>query len=137
MTDEELDYDRPHFWMRQADGDMAIARARIDGILIEHRLFHIQQAVEKALKGVLVARGLPYPRTHNILILIEKLRAGGVSVPEEAEDAKNFTEFESLTRYPVDFADTDMELTEEHCEVAAEIADTVLEWAKTEIARTE
>ena len=135
--DDELYYDVPAFWVRQSAGDIVIARLRQEGVLFEHRLFHAQQAVEKALKGVLVARGLLYPRTHNIRELIDNLRAGGVEVPEEADDAKSFTDFESLTRYPIDFAAVKVQISEELCEVAAETADAVLEWAKQEIARAE
>ena len=136
MTDEGMFYDTPAFWLRQDSGDLALVRNRVRGGIPEHRLFHAQQAVEKALKGVLVARNLPYPRTHNIGVLIDKLLGNDVAVPQEAEDAKGFTKYEALTRYPVNFAPADLVVSDEHCEVAAETAAAVLEWAKAEIART-
>ena len=134
MPDDALDYDQPEFWLRQAGGDIAIARVRQEGVLFEHRLFHAQQAVEKMLKGVLVARNQPFPRTHDIEVLIDLLRADGVEVPEAAEFAKDFTAFASVTRYgdgviPAPF------LSEAGCEGAANVAAEALEWAKAEIAR--
>ena len=48
---------------------MVLARANLKGGLPEHRLFHAQQAAEKALKGVFVARNLLFPRTHDIKAL--------------------------------------------------------------------
>ena len=137
MTDKTLDYDQPKCWMRQAEGDLVIARGGLEGMLPEHRLFHAQQAVEKALKGVMVSRGLLYPHTHDIEILIDRLRAGGVAVPDEAVSAKDFTRFESQTRYPVDFAVPPLKVTQEYCNITAEVAAAVVEWAKTEIAKTE
>ena len=137
MADEALDYDQPKCWMRQAEGDLVIARGGLEGMLPEHRLFHAQQAVEKALKGVMVSRGLLYPRTHNITVLIDLLREGGVAVPDDAENAKDFTRFESQTRYPVDFAVPPLKVTQEYCNITAEVAAAVVEWAKTEIAKTE
>ena len=137
MADEALDYDQPKCWMRQAEGDLVIARGGLEGMLPEHRLFHAQQAVEKALKGVMVSRGLLYPRTHNITVLIDLLREGGVAVPDDAENAKDFTRFEAQTRYPVDFAVPPLKVTEEYCNIVADITAAVVEWAKTEIAKTE
>ena len=98
------------------------------------RLFHAQQAAEKALKGVLVARGLQYPRTHNIQVLINILRANGVEVSEDAEFAADFTEFASTTRYG-GRAIPNLLLSEEGCNDAAETANAVLEWAKAEILK--
>ena len=40
--------------------------------------FHAQQGVEKALKAVLSEIGVEYPRTHNLVMLLELLRAAGV-----------------------------------------------------------
>ena len=135
MPNDELGCDRPEFWTRQADGDMIIARGGPAGVLFEHRLFHAQQAAEKSLKGVLVARGLPCPRTHDIEALIGELRRGGVEVPEEADFAMDFTEFASVTRYGERVIPNRL-LSDAGCEEAADIAAAVLAWAKAEIART-
>ena len=135
MTGEELEYDQPEFWLRQAGGDLVLARANLKGGLPEHRLFHAQQTAEKALKGVFVARNLLFPRTHDIKTLIDLLRASGVDVPEEADFARSFTEFAATTRYG-GRAIPNLLLTEAGCNDAAETAAAVLEWAKTEIART-
>ena len=136
MPDDELDCDQPEFWLRQAAGDLVIARGGLKGMLLEHRLFHAQQGVEKSLKSVLVAHGLRYPRTHNIRELTDLLRAGGVEVPEEADFAKDFTEFAGAMRYGGRVIPNIL-LSEAGCADAAETAAAVLEWARTEIARIE
>lgn len=43
--------------------------------------FHAQQAVEKALKAVLAARSVEFPRTHNLAQLLDLLREQGLPPP--------------------------------------------------------
>lgn len=45
--------------------------------------FHAQQASEKMLKALLAARGVDYPKTHNLRVLIELLALDNVRLPEE------------------------------------------------------
>lgn len=61
--------------MPNAYSDLELARTgqKSDKILLEELCFHVQQAVEKALKGLLVAKGIAFPKTHNIRILIDIL----------------------------------------------------------------
>jgi len=61
--------------------------------------FHAQQAVEKALKAVLSAMELPYPRTHNLVMLAELLRAAGETLPATAEEFGRLTPFGVVLRY--------------------------------------
>jgi HEPN domain-containing protein len=56
----------PEDWLRYARSDLAMARRVTDGeILIESLCFHAQQAVEKALKAVLVRENIRPPRTQS------------------------------------------------------------------------
>ncbi|MEK7477552.1 MAG: HEPN domain-containing protein [Candidatus Coatesbacteria bacterium] len=66
--------------------------------------FHAEQAVEKAIKAVLTAFGVEYPFTHDLLALVEVLRAGGIADPPEAESLGRLTPFGAAWRYedPVD-----------------------------------
>ncbi|WP_051862711.1 HEPN domain-containing protein [Ferrovum myxofaciens] len=41
-------------------------------------VFHAEQAVEKALKAVLSNANVVYPRTHNLVMLVELLRQVGI-----------------------------------------------------------
>src|SRR5438552_13279369 len=43
--------------------------------------FHVQQAVEKALKAVLCSRSIEYPRTHSISTLLDLLEEHSVAIP--------------------------------------------------------
>lgn len=48
---------------------------------VETTLFHAQQALEKLLKAVLVARGKVFPRTHDLYQLHDLARQSGLVVP--------------------------------------------------------
>jgi len=68
---------------RKAAADEDIVRRLIDipEVADETLDFHAQQAVEKLLKAVLIQRGVPYDRTHNIAYLLTRLEEAGVEAP--------------------------------------------------------
>src|SRR5207249_2354709 len=61
--------------------------------------FHAQQAVEKALKAWLAARGLLYPRIHDLDRLLDLLREEGAAVPPEFDALGILTDFGVAFRY--------------------------------------
>ena len=75
--------DRPEVLVRKAKQDELI----LERLLGDHDVdddaigFHAQQAAEKLLKAALVVRGVDYPRTHNLGVLIELLSNAGVALP--------------------------------------------------------
>ncbi len=61
--------------------------------------FHAQQVVEKYLKALLTARGIPFPKTHDIRKLAEMLPAGArVHLSQDEED--ELTDYATAARYP-------------------------------------
>lgn len=52
---------------------------------IEAELFHAQQAIEKAIKAVLVCHGVMFRRTHDLLELADITREHGIDVPVPAD----------------------------------------------------
>jgi HEPN domain-containing protein len=61
--------------------------------------FHAQQAIEKTLKAVLTNSAIYYGRTHDLGVLLDLLRANGVSFPEEFEEIRRLTPFAARFRY--------------------------------------
>jgi HEPN domain-containing protein len=93
--------------------------------------FHAQQAAEKALKGVLVAHGAVFPRSHSIGLLFELISKIQIKVPQELmEEASELTIYAVQARYPgdhvVDF--------DEYREAAA-TAEKVVRWAEEHVKR--
>lgn len=61
--------------------------------------FHAEQAVEKALKAVLSSAGIAYPRTHNLVMLVELLRQAQQSLPPDAADLGQLVPYGVVLRY--------------------------------------
>jgi len=113
-------------WLRYAYSDLELARVgRTSNVLFEGLCFHAQQAAEKALKAVLIAKGVPPPKTHNIRTLLDLLPQE-VIAPQEIEDAASLTDYAVTSRYPGDFESVD----EEEYKEAVRLAETVVLWAE-------
>lgn len=61
--------------------------------------FHAEQAVEKALKSVLSSAGVAYPRTHNLVMLVELLRQAQQPLPPDADDFGPLVPYGVVLRY--------------------------------------
>jgi HEPN domain-containing protein len=89
-------------WLTRARSNLY--RARIgkvsDEILFEDLCFDCQQAVEKSLKGLLIAFDQEVPRTHIIGSLLRSLVKIGVVIPESIILSSDLTEYAVQTRYP-------------------------------------
>lgn len=88
-------------WLRKADHDLVVADAvRENAEGADLIAFHAQQAIEKALKAVLTAHQIPFPKTHDLLTLIDHLS----EVPSFLNDKRGTLETISLygvaARYP-------------------------------------
>ena len=98
----ELDIARQ--WILKARNDLLDAD---NNLVAEHVpcdtvCFHCQQAAEKLLKAVLAAKGVPPPRTHDLLLLLEMI----IPVAPDAENIRDclviLTPYSVAMRYPDD-----------------------------------
>lgn len=62
----------PSEWYRKARQDLQRVPRRLQEEDCEDAAFHLQQALEKGLKGFLIARGWPLRRTHNLSVLLDE-----------------------------------------------------------------
>jgi HEPN domain-containing protein len=93
--------DRPDVLLRKAQQDeIVLAKLLSDTDVDDDTLgFHAQQAAEKLLKAVLASRGVDYPKTHNLRVLIELLTENGIRLPETLSGITRLTQFGSTFRY--------------------------------------
>ncbi len=89
-------------WLRKAEGDLRAAAVDLaaDPPLVEDALFHCQQAVEKALKGILTWHDVPFRKTHSL----EELGRQVVTLHSElqtlADRVSLLSEYAWKFRYP-------------------------------------
>jgi HEPN domain-containing protein len=81
------------------DEEAARALQNIDSVSDAVVGFHAQQAVEKALKAVLVLNEVSYRFTHDVAYLIELCETSGVEIPEHLRDVDRLTAFAVRLRY--------------------------------------
>lgn len=112
-----------------ASDDEAAARAMLETGAVSDAIvcFHAQQAVEKALKAALAARGVEFPFTHDIAGLIELCGNEALTIPEGLEDADRLTPYGVRIRYGGDDPGTVDPKT------AVRLADVAVTWATTAI----
>lgn len=99
------------FWITKAEQDFKTVEILLQsnegppGIIC----FHCQQSAEKYVKAFLVEKNIDFPRTHDILLLIERylLQAYGV-FREIIPAATDLTDFATSTRYPDSEEDLDI-----------------------------
>ncbi len=92
----------PAEWIKHAESDLRLARlgAKDDAVQRGQVCFHIQQAAEKAIKAVLLSRGIDFPLVHDIEELLELVLQGGVTVPETVDRAGQLSPYAVEARYP-------------------------------------
>jgi HEPN domain-containing protein len=96
---EQVEY--AEMLQRLAAGDLyAIQKLADDANVDDHIIgFHAQQAVEKALKVGLVLVGSELPRTHDLELLVEQVKAAETNVPNELSDIDWLTPWAAELRY--------------------------------------
>lgn len=125
MPENRFPPDTAAEWMNRAKSDLAIASAEIEGVYLEDLCYHAQQAVEKSLKAILLARVGSFPYIHDLAELVNRIQQAGVQVPEPVRSAVALTEYAVGAQYP----GLDEPVTRSDWEEALNMANEVLNWA--------
>lgn len=90
--------DMPHELIAPAERDYraALILARAEDPQENPAGFHLQQSVEKSLKAWLALRGIDYPRTHDLSVLLGLLE-------DQGEDVESFWPLLELNPFAVQF----------------------------------
>ena len=124
--------DSPRAWLDRARSDLALARSAMHtrDVLLEDACFHAQQCAEKCLKGLLVHRGISFPRTHAVEALLDLLKLeGAIDVPVDIDDAIDLSQYAAQTRYPGEWEP----VTDEEADAAIAMAERVMAWVESQI----
>jgi HEPN domain-containing protein len=127
MPRDEVARGSPEDWLKHARSDLALAQSDIadEAILLETLCFHAHQAVEKALKAVLVHLNVEFLKTHNIKTLTELLPEG-VKKSADLNAAAGLTDYAVSSRYPGESEP----VSEAEFREALRLAQAVLHWAE-------
>lgn len=117
-------------WMHRARSDLALANMVADErIAPEIIAFHAQQAVEKALKALLIQRQVEFPRTHIIGMLLNASKESGYHFQSSLEEVVKLSDYAVSARYPGEMS----EVTREEARAASHLASLFLAWAEKQI----
>ena len=127
MPHERRPPDDPREWINRARSNLVQAQAILPGVYlqVEDLCFDAQQAAEKAIKAVLIARGAVFPPIHDLAGLLTLLGQNDEAIPPAIADAARLTRFAVTTRYP---GVAEPVTAEEHHRAVA-IAEAVVKWA--------
>jgi HEPN domain-containing protein len=128
MPHERRPPDDPAEWLNRAQSNLARARAdsNLPGIYLEDLCFDAQQAAEKAIKALLLFRGIAFPFVHDLAELVTVLQQNGQQVPPSIAEAARLTRFAVEARYP-SLAEA---VTREDYDRAVAIAGNVIRWVE-------
>jgi HEPN domain-containing protein len=116
-------------WLDVADTDLGVAKHLMENYYpkpLEVICYHCQQAVEKAIKAIVVSRGTQggLPKLHDLSFLLNHVK-NFVHIEEKYYDyADTLTPYGVSVRYP-----NELFLEEHHARNAIRYADEIVEWA--------
>jgi HEPN domain-containing protein len=111
-------------WIGRARGNLARAKQpKPEEAFWEDLCFDAQQAAEKAVKAVLVLRGINFPRTHDIADLLALVVQD--EVPDDLWEADSLSEYATVARYP-----GRQPASEQDRQKAIILAEQVVRWAE-------
>lgn len=114
-------------WLARAREDLRAAQVdlRAEPPLLGDAAFHCQQAVEKALKGLLARHGRPFRKTHDIGELAVACLAHEPSLEPLLRQSAPLTEYAWRFRYPGEIFEPERSEVLEALGIASRVVDAV------------
>jgi HEPN domain-containing protein len=91
----------PREWLNRARSNLVLARMQGEGVYLEDLCFNTQQAVEKAIKALLIQRHIQFPYVHDIAELLTVLEEAGQESRKRSDRQKGSPGLRSLRATPV------------------------------------
>ncbi len=93
--------DRAKLFLAKAIDDVKLIEVVLSSEKVTDEIigFHAQQAAEKLLKTVLMAKGIPFRRTHDLRELMDLLADHGLELPTTLNQIRYLTPFAVEFRY--------------------------------------
>lgn len=122
-------------WLHRARLDEVSTEQLISGSqpVPESAVFHCQQLAEKALKAFLVSIGAPFPRVHDLVVLLELCARRDPDFLQLLDIARALTPYATIFRYPTDQIAPDLEMAKQRLAWAKQVLTYVLDRLPPEI----
>ena len=129
--------------LSRSESDIAIAKLLLspegnptnDELITDQAAYHVQQAIEKALKYKTEMMGIEYRKTHNLVGLISDLEQNGYTIDSNLKSkAAEISGWEAASRYNDDFAAVKSEI-ESAIEIYENLKEKILKEITTETNR--
>jgi HEPN domain-containing protein len=117
------DFGYPADWFHIGERDLDRAKRLLADDDYPGAAFNLQQAVEKHLKGYLLARGWKLRRVHDIEVLLNEAARLDASFGEFREHGRKMTQYYFEDRYPYIVAS---ELTRDEIEASLAVAERIV-----------
>lgn len=113
-------------WLAKAQDDLAVARLVRDSSLGVRwaACFHAQQAAEKALKALLVSRGIDFPKSHALDVLADLLDENDLKRLDRSA-LLELSPWAVAGRYPEDLPEPTADETRRLIDAASSVAQEV------------
>jgi HEPN domain-containing protein len=116
-------------WIDRSKSSLAISKVKVDeDVFYEDLCFQAQQAVEKALKALLVFYKVNPEKTHNVVALIKELSKYMI-IPDEINESVILNDYAVQTRYPGAYTPVE----EEEYNNAIKITECCVKWIEEKI----
>jgi len=126
---EEIEISK--MWLAKAMNDLLTADNNLNSEVVPYDTvcFHCQQAAEKLLKAYLVGNQKPYPITHDLFLILEKILPLNSNAESLRDVLAILNPYAVEIRYPDDW----FMPSEEDAKEAREAVESVLRWLKDSI----
>jgi HEPN domain-containing protein len=114
-------------WVEKAEHDLTAATHNLDFVhegLADIVCFHCQQCVEKYLKGFLILHEIPFPRTHDLRVLLE-LACLHTALELAPEQVLPLNRYSIEGRYPGDWDPIPVEEATDAVKMARQVRDKI------------
>lgn len=118
-------------WLKRAHSNLQRAKSgkANEQVLFEDLCFDCQQAVEKALKALLVHLEIELEKVHSIARILNQIETAGIIVPEEIKGSSELAVYAVDYRYPGDYDP----VTEDEYKQALELSERAVKWVEEKL----
>lgn len=121
-------------WFDFAAYDLKTAKWEFEGKIYTSVCYTSQQAAEKALKALILAKGKAVLKVHSLDRLISEIKQLGVAISEIENEAQELDKYYLSTRYPGQYGGPEGLYDKVDARSAIEAAEKILAFVQKKIA---